>query len=91
MGAPPGRAAGMRGDTQVIRPTDEEAVAYVANHFATHDYDMTIMCVAAGPSPEGEECTDVDFVDARQDGPTDKDRMTMTVWYLPSGQLYGEW
>lgn len=73
------------------RPTDEAAVAYVTSHFATHDYDMTIMCVAAGASPQGEDCTDVQFVDARQDGSTEADRMTMTVWHLPDGSLYGEW
>ena len=72
------------------RPSDADAVAYVVDHFATRDYDMTILCTGAGESKQGAECTDVHFVDAREDdGPT----YIMTVWHEPAkgGALYGEW
>lgn len=72
----------------IARPTDEAAVAYVVEHFATRDYDMTIMCIAATPSDQGPECTDVHFIDARED---DGATMIMTVWHEADGKLYGEW
>lgn len=73
----------------IIRPTSSAAIAYVRDHFATHDYGQAATICGCVAGREGEHARDVLFVMGSDPRPT-----RFTVWFEPSDdgvRLYGEW
>lgn len=75
----------------MTRPTNEQAIQYVRDHFATHDYGFVPASFAAVISPAEPTAINVFFDDGRAhiDGVA-----IFTVWFEDTGDgpfLYGEW
>lgn len=69
------------------RPTHTVASAYVEDLFAGDDWEGMDNLVITGCADFEDDCVDVTF----EYGDVMLNTGTMTVWYQPSGKLYGEW